>query len=223
MWTWRISEFISECCSRSSSVVLSHTANNHQSSFSSAGFCLSAASERTKLFMALCISQVVRWMERNAPPATHSQFLLIQLWGFILTRLQGGQPTETLFIHKERNYRRWNYTELLTGHWWASERREVMKASKTILYVAALRMKTANKRFCGPVIRHQNKVYHRHITVINYIVTVQPANSCVFKICCVFSFTCFHNKCQQRLSRTLNVLTATRRLIYSLVHLYRPL
>lgn len=53
--------------------------NKRQSSLSSAGFCLSAASERTELLMALCISQVARWMVTNAPPAAHIQFLLSQL------------------------------------------------------------------------------------------------------------------------------------------------
>lgn len=56
-----------------------------QSSFSSAVLCLSAISERTVLFIALCISQVARWMVTKAPPAAHIQFLLSQLWGFILT------------------------------------------------------------------------------------------------------------------------------------------
>lgn len=52
---------------------------------SSAARCLCTASERTTFLMALCISQVARWMVTNAPPAAHSQFLLSQLWCFILT------------------------------------------------------------------------------------------------------------------------------------------
>lgn len=45
------------------------------------GFCPSdsATSERTTLFMVFCMSQVARWTATKLPPATHSQFLLIQL------------------------------------------------------------------------------------------------------------------------------------------------
>ena len=187
--------WISECWSWSSSVVLSHTVNNNQSSFSSAGFCLSAAaSERTELFMALCISQVVRWMVRNAPPAAHSQFLLIQLWGFILTRLRGDNKQE-LYSHTRRET-----TEVKlqgTFNWTLMSFREkrVMKTSKTILYVVVLRMKRGNKLLCGPVIRHQNKVYHRHITVIN--LTSLPRHCAACKKLCiqnnVFSFLSYNN------------------------------
>lgn len=65
---------------------------SHSSSVNvfSAAVCLSATSDRTMLFMALCISHVLRWMVTNAPPDTHSQFLLSQLWGFILHHYSSG-------------------------------------------------------------------------------------------------------------------------------------
>jgi hypothetical protein len=31
------------------------------------------------------MSQVVKWMPRKDPPATHSQFFFNQLWGFIVS------------------------------------------------------------------------------------------------------------------------------------------
>lgn len=59
------------------------------------------------------------------------------------------------FIHTQGvKLQKLNYTEPSTWHRWASERREVMKTSKTILYVGVL--KRGNKLLCGPVIRHQN-------------------------------------------------------------------
>lgn len=69
-----------------------------QSSLSSEAFCLSAVSERAELFMARCISQVARWMVRKAPPAAHIQFLLSQLWVFMLHAVK-----QTVFEGKNKN------------------------------------------------------------------------------------------------------------------------
>lgn len=75
-------------------VLLRSSLNKYQSTLSSAVFCLSAVSERAALLMALCMPHVTTWMLTKAPQAAHSQFLLIQLWGFILCRQQKTQNND---------------------------------------------------------------------------------------------------------------------------------
>lgn len=189
------------------SVVLSHTVNNNQSSFSSAGFCLSAAaSERTELFMALCISQVVRWMVRNAPPAAHSQFLLIQLWGFILTRLQGG-TTETLFIHKELNYRSLTTQNRQLDTDELQREEKSWKLVKLYYMLEFWREETSCSvvQWSGTktkftIIILQLLIWH------HYLVMVHPANSSIFKIMlCLF----FHMLSHAGTSQSYNNPTAS--------------
>ena len=57
--------------------------------YSSALLCFSCIWFFTELFIALCRSPVAPWMPKKAPPATQSQFLLIQLGFFIASRAPG--------------------------------------------------------------------------------------------------------------------------------------